>query len=109
MINAALDLYSQAFKSQEQVFVKIERISLLLSQKHSFMRIHTRADMHVYFPPANATRVQVRSSTLHTRQLMVRIAQVILPHDRLSQLHLLDTHHLRGTRVNLSYLFARAR
>jgi len=35
---------------------------------------------------------------------MVRIAQVIPPHDRLSQLHLLDTHHLRGTRVNLTYL-----
>jgi len=75
------------------------------------MRTHTHADMYMYFPPANATRVQVRSSTLHTRQLMVRIAQVIPPHDRLSlsQLHLLDTHHLHRTHVKLSYLFAHAR
>lgn len=70
------------------------------------MRIHTRADMRVYFPPANATREQDRSSTLHTRQLMVRIAQVILPHDRLFQLHLLDIHHLRGTHVNLSFIYS---
>lgn len=62
--------------------------------------------MHVYFPPANATRVQDRSSILHTWQLMVRIAQVILPHDRLSRLHLLDIHYLHGTRVNLSFIYS---
>lgn len=70
------------------------------------MRIHTRADMYVYFLPANATRVQDRSSILHTRQLMVRIAQVILSHDRLSRLHLLDIQHLCGTRVNLSFIYS---
>lgn len=103
-VNAALDLLEQSNRKKQQESLRKSKECHCHSRKNIRLcgYIHTRADMHVYVLPANATRVQVRSSTLHTRQLMVRIAQVIPPHDRLSQLHLLDTHYLRGTRVNLS-------
>lgn len=43
-------------------------------------------------PRRAAYRLQVRSSTLHTRQLMARVAQVIPPHDRLSLPNLSARH-----------------